>query len=377
MEKSFNIQPLPPMVDLETKAVLKKLAGAHRYLAELKGVSATIPNENILINTLAVQEAKDSSAVENIITTHDELYKSLLFENLFTNAAAKEVRLYADALKDGFQQVRAHKMILKRHVLDIQQILEQNDAGYRKLPGTALINDATGETVYTPPQRYDTISGLMDNLIDFMNDESISDLDPLIKMALIHFQFETIHPFYDGNGRTGRILNILYLVSKGLLNLPVLYLSRFIIRRKGDYYRLLQAVRDEGNWEEWVLYMLEGIEQTSRETIETITQIRIIMQDYKHRIRESMRRVYSQDLLNNLFKHPYTKIEFVMEELQVSRLTATKYLNKLVEAGFLRRQKIGKSNFYINEPLFQLLKGNTDRQAIDNIVTMTNWEDGD
>ena len=352
----YTIKPLPPETDLETKAILKRLTSAHRYLAELKGKSATIPNENILINTLALQEAKDSSAIENIITTHDELYKSLLFENLFNNASAKEVSRYADALKHGFSIVRKQKIITQNDILTLQAILEQNDAGYRRLPGTTLLNEATGQTVYTPPQDYNTIAKLMDNLVAFVNDDILSEVDSLVKMALLHFQFESIHPFYDGNGRTGRILNILYLVQQELLDLPILYLSRFIIQRKGDYYRLLQEVRMNGKWEEWILYMLEGIEQISKETIWVIGSMRELMQDYKHRIRKQLPKIYSQDLLNNLFNHPYTKIEFVMEELDVTRITATRYLNLLVDFGFLKKQKKGVSNFYINEPLYQLFK---------------------
>ncbi len=367
----YTIKPLPPKIDLETKPILKQLAAAHRYLAELKGKSSTIPNENILINTLALQEAKDSSAIENIITTHDELYKTLLFENLFSNATAKEVSRYVDALKEGFQLVRKQKLITQKTVLIIQEILEQNDAGFRRLPGTVLVNETSGKTVYTPPQDFDTISKLMNNLVDFINDERISELDPLIKMALLHFQFETIHPFYDGNGRTGRILNILYLVKQDLLDIPILYLSRFIIQRKGDYYRLLQEVREKENWEEWVLYILEGIEQTAKETIEIIVSIRDLMQNYKQRIRKELPNIYSQDLLNNLFKHPYTKIEFVMDELQVSRKTAARYLNILVVNGFMQKQKIWKTNFYVNEPLYRLFKETKwSRQKSELIVTV-------
>ncbi len=372
----YSIKLLPPNTELETKPILKRLASAHRYLAELKGKAATIPNENILINTLALQEAKDSSAIENIITTHDELYKALLFGNLFSNASAKEVSRYAEALKQGFNLVRAKKIISTNHILTIQNILEQNDAGFRKVPGTALINESTGKTVYTPPQDYDTIVRLMDNLVNFINDDELSPVDPLIKMALLHFQFETIHPFYDGNGRTGRILNILYLVQQELLDLPILYLSRFIISRKGDYYRMLQEVRDKENWEEWILYMLEGVEQTAKQTIHIIEEIRVLMQDYKHRIRKDHKKIYSQDLLNNLFKHPYTKIEFVMEELAVTRITATRYLNLLVVSGFLKKQKIGVSNFYINEPLFKLFKDSKTINQITEPIKTVNPDNG-
>jgi cell filamentation protein, protein adenylyltransferase len=353
----YSIKPLPPKVDLETKAILKKVASANRYLAELKGMSETIPNETILINTLALQEAKDSSAIENIITTHDEMYKAQLFEEMFVSASAKEVSRYADALIQGFGLVRKNKLLTENFILEIQKILEQNDAGYRRLPGTSLINEKTGVTIYTPPQDYDTIVSLMTNLIKYINDDKMQDIDPLVKMAVIHFQFESIHPFYDGNGRSGRIINILYLVLNELLNIPILYLSRYIIQYKGDYYRLLQQVRETGRWEDWILYILTGIEQTSKETIDLIVKIRKLMQEYKQGIRTQMPKVYSQDLLNNLFRHPYTKIEFVMKDLQVSRLTARRYLELLVSHRFLNKEKIGRSNFYINAPLFSLFIG--------------------
>lgn len=366
------LHPLPPPQDLETKAVLRQLTLAHRFLGELKGKVSTIPNESILINTLVLQEAKDSSAIENIITTHDELYKSLLFEHLFLNAAVKEVSRYAEALKTGFSQVKVQKLITNQTILTIQKILEQNDAGYRRLPGTKLINEATREIVYAPPQDHDTIIALMDNLIAFMNDESISELDPLIKMALVHHQFETIHPFYDGNGRTGRILNILYLVQQGLLDIPILYLSRFIIRRKADYYHYLQQVRETSNWEPWLLYILQGVQETAIETIEIIEQIRSLMQQYKQRLKQELGRIYSQDLLNNLFKHPYTKIEFLQKELEISRVTASRYLDLLVRHEFLYKEKIGKSNFYINLPLFKLLReGRSGHQVAQPILTHT------
>lgn len=354
---NFEVGLLPPKNLEESKAILKKLNSAHRYLAELKGVAATIPNQSILINTLALQEAKDSSAIENIITTHDELYKAQLFDELFKTASAKEVSNYAEALKHGFTLVQKQKILTVNHILEIQKILERNDAGFRKVPGTALVNQSTGETVYTPPQDHDTIVKLMNNLIEYMNNPQIHDVDPLVKMAVIHYQFETIHPFYDGNGRTGRIINILYLVLESLLAIPVLYLSRYIIRKKADYYRLLQHVRDTGQWEEWLLYMLDAVEETSRETIALIESMRDIMMDYKHRIREEYPRMYSQDLINNLFRHPYTKIEFLMNDLRVSRLTAVKYLDTLAESGFLKKEKIWRSNYYINMPLFSLFTG--------------------
>jgi len=354
---SFEVKPLPPGNLVESTAVLKKLAVAHRYLAELKGVATTIPNQEILINTLALQEAKDSSAVENIITTHDELYKARLFAEAFQSAAAKEVESYVEALKHGFVLVKKNHLLTANHILAIQKRLEKNDAGFRKLSGTALVNDLTGETVYTPPQDHETIVRLMDNLVDYINRGELHDADPLVKMAVIHYQFESIHPFYDGNGRTGRIINLLYLVLDGLLSTPILYLSRYIIANKGEYYRLLQNVRDTGEWEPWILYILDAVEQTSQETIALVEGIKNLMMDYKHRIRAEYPKMYSQDLINNLFRHPYTKIEFLMTDLNVSRLTASKYLDALAHDGFLVKEKIWRSNYYVNQPLFDLLKG--------------------
>jgi Fic family protein len=354
MMENHKIPELPLAGDLETKAMLKQAAAAHRRLAELKGVARTIPNETILISTLTLQEAKDSSAIENIITTHDELFRAELFIDQLTSPSAKEVQNYAYALRRGFELVRRDKILSDRHITEIQEGLEQNRAGYRKLPGTALKNVDTGETVYTPPQDYESINQLMKNLSNFINDDSLSDIDPLIKLAIIHHQFESIHPFYDGNGRTGRIINILYLVIKDLLDLPVLYLSRFIIQNKADYYRLLQAVRDANDWESWIIFMLRGVEETAVETIFLIEQIRQMMATYKQGLRRDLPKLYSQDLLNNLFRHPYTKIEFVEQELGVTRKTASQYLKQLVEKGYLKLLKIGRSNFYLNEPLFQL-----------------------
>lgn len=355
MHNNLPKLPLADIANWETRNVLKKAAEAHRYLAELKGVAASIPNEAILINTLALQEAKDSSEVENIVTTHDELYKANLFEEALTNPATKEVQDYAFALKQAFVTVRKTGLIRLDDILAVQQRLEHNQAGLRRLPGTALKNAHTGEVVYTPPQHANEISQLMANLVQYINDDSLCDADPLVKMALIHHQFESIHPFYDGNGRTGRIINILYLVAKGLLNLPVLYLSRFIIMHKADYYTQLQQVRETGNWEPWLLYMLDGITVTAQDTISLITNIKALMQDVKHRLREQLPKIYRQELVNNLFSNPYTKIEFLVEELGVSRITATKYLELLVEHGFLQKQKIGRGNYYINQPLCELL----------------------
>jgi len=348
------LKKLPIENDIETKKVLKKLTSAHRALAELKGVVSTIPNENILINTLGLQEAKDSSAIENIITTHDDIYKADLNLEGFKSLNAKEVQNYSSALKKGFSLISKKKILTNNDIIGIQSELEKNRAGFRKLPGTALKNVMTGETVYTPPQEYSEIVDLMTNLEQFINDDTMSDFDPLVKMAIIHYQFESIHPFYDGNGRTGRIINVLYLVIKNLLNLPILYLSRYIILNKGNYYKLLQEIRETDNWENWLLFILDAIEQISKETIELIGKIRNLIFEYKNILRDNYK-FYSQDLLNNLFKHPYTKIEFIERDLGVSRITAAKYLNELVKDGLLRKEKLGTGNYYINERLMSLL----------------------
>lgn len=352
---NYVIPQLPLSIELETKPILKKLAKAHQALAELKGVTGIIPNQSILINTLSLQEAKDSSAIENIITTHDELYKSDISIKQFTTSQAKEVYSYATALRNGYEKVKKSGLLVNNNILEIQQTLEENSAGFRKLPGTVLKNDQTGEIVYSPPQEAKQIYALMNNLEQFINDNTLSDLDTLTKMAVIHHQFESIHPFYDGNGRTGRIINILYLVKNQLLDTPVLYLSGYINQTKSEYYRLLQGVRDKQDWEKWVLYMLEGIEQTSYQTTCLIQEIKSLMQSHKHKMREELSKIYSQDLLNNLFRHPYTKIEFLMQELQITRITAAKYLDELVRIGLLSKQKKGKENYYMNKALFNLL----------------------
>lgn len=356
-----ELPPSVPLEQIETRRVLKKLTTTRAALAELKGVVATIPNEQILIDTLALQEAKDSSEIENIVTTHDELYRSDYNEQQFSTAEAKEVYAYAEGLKTGFRAIREKSLITLNLVLDIQAIIEGNKAGVRKQPGTVLKNDRTGEVIYVPPQEYDTIMKMLSNLEQFINDSDHYEVDPLIKMALIHHQFESIHPFYDGNGRTGRIVNLLYLIKEDLLNLPVLYISRYIIENRAEYYRLLQETRNTGNWEPWVLYMLDAIEETANETVRTVKAIKELMQKYKQQIRSAEPRMYSQDLINNLFRHPYTKIVQVAKDLQVNRLTATKYLERLCEMGMLEKKKKWRSNYYINRPLLHLLAGHKEQ----------------
>ena len=335
----------------ESTAVLKALILAHRYLAELKGVAKSIPNEALLLSTLTLQEAQDSSEIENIITTQDALYQYQLNTNSH-DIASKEVSHYADALAIGFRLVQTTGLLTINNILEIQAEVEQNTAGFRKILDTVLKNEQSGEVVYEPPAP-DRIPVLMANLEQLINGD-IQQLDPLIKMALIHHQFESIHPFYDGNGRTGRIINVLYLCKEGLLDIPTLYLSRYINHTKTDYYQLLQQVRDTGEWEGWLLYIIKGVELTAQHAVILIESIKDLLQNQKQEIRLN-NKFYSQDLMNSLFKHPYTKVQFLENDLNVSRATAARYLDKLSEEGILVKRKKGRENYYINSKLVELL----------------------
>jgi Fic family protein len=343
----------PQTINTDTTAILKALIPAHRQLAELKGVVKSIPNENILLSTLTLQEAKDSSEIENIITTQDALYKHTLQTNL-SNLATKEVANYSAGLRIGYDAVKKTGLLTLNTLLEIQATLENNQAGFRKVTGTVLKNEQTGEIVYTPPEPQN-IPPLMDNLEQLINqDQQNGDIDPLVQMAIIHHQFETIHPFYDGNGRTGRIINILYLIKVGLLDSPVLYLSRYINHSKAEYYQLLQETRDTKNWENWIIYLLKGIEQTAAHTIRLIEEIKQLLQKQKHEIRNNFK-FYSQDLINNIFHHPYTKVAFLERDMRVSRATATRYLDALAKHGILEKHKLGRENYYLNKELVDLL----------------------
>ena len=359
-EEKYSIPSLPLPYDLETKEVLKQLNRANRKLAELKGVAQTIPNERILISSLTLQEAKDSSEVENIVTTQDDLYRAGLDpSHQFINAATKEVLFYREAINEGFRMVRNKDILTLNDIKHVQEILEQNTAGFRTTPGTQLKRENDGAVIYTPPQDGMAIIRYMSNLEQFINDDHLSQLDPLIKMAIIHHQFESIHPFYDGNGRTGRIINILYLVITGLLDLPILYLSRYITHNKGEYYRLIQAIRDKNTdnaaeWEAWILFMLKGVEVTAEDTISLVKNIGRLMAEYKNVIRPDFGSKYNHELLNGLFYHPYTKIDHVVANMQVSRQTASKYLDRIVALGLLKKEKMGKENYYINTRLMNL-----------------------
>ena len=360
MANKYIIPTLPLPYDLETVAVLKQLNKANKKLAELKGIARTIPNENILISMLALQEARDSSAVENIVTTQDDLYQAGVSDNIrIINPATKEVLRYREAIFEGFEMVRKNKILSNNVIKKVQEKVKQNNAGFLVSPSKALVNQSDGRVIYTPPQDIDEVNEKMSNLEAFINNQELSSLDPLIKMAIIHHQFESIHPFGDGNGRTGRIVNILYLVITDLLDLPILYLSRYITHHKGEYYHLIQAIRDKNTdnakeWVDWILFILKGVEETAGNTIELVKGISHLMAEYKNVLRPIFDKAYKHELINNLFFHPYTKIEYMQHDMMVQRKTAAKYLDRIVETGLLEKVKKGRENYYINVKLCNL-----------------------
>lgn len=346
------LEKLPLKMDLETKEVLKQLSKTSRALAELKGIANTMPNQNILINAIMINEAKSSSSIENIVATHDEIYKAMVKTNDST-PAAKEVVDYRSAIWEGYNLIKEYGFLNINIIIKIQEKLEHNNAGIRRVPGTVIKNNVTGEIVYTPPQSKEEIMDYLQNLENYINQDS--DIDPLIKLAIIHYQFESIHPFYDGNGRTGRIINILYLVLKDMLDTPILYLSKYIINNKKEYYNLFQSTRNTNNFESWIIYILKGIEQTAGETINIINKIRDEMYLMKQELR-SKTKIYSKELLEALFYEFYTKIPYIAKILNVSEKTAQKYLDMLVDLNFLTSEKVGRERIYKNERLFQIIK---------------------
>lgn len=348
---TYKIPSLPLENFVESPKIFKKAILAARVIAELKGIAQTIPNQSILINTLSLQESKDSSEIENIVTTHDELFKFDKNTKSFS-PATKEVYRYNDALFYGFKKIQK-EAISNNLLIEISRIVTGRDSGFRNVPGTSL-KDGQDNVVYVPPQNLKDIILQMKNLERFINKKELSNIDPLIKMAIIHHQFESIHPFFDGNGRTGRILNVLYLISEGILDIPILYLSRYITTNKAEYYSLLQRVRDDDAWEEWILFMLTALESTAKQTISTIESMKLLMSEYKKVIKEKEPRIYSHELMNTIFSHPYTKIEFLVDNIGVSRLTASKYLRKLVDIGLLKLVKHKNTNYYINVKLVNL-----------------------
>ncbi|MCF6171267.1 MAG: Fic family protein [Bacteroidales bacterium] len=340
---------------VETIAVLRQTNRAATALAELKGVAGTIPNQSILINAIVLQEARGSSEIENIVTTQDELYKALTVNKLTVTPATKEVINYRTALFHGFNLLENQGFIRVNDIVGIQQELIDNTAGIRSTPGTVLKNDKTGEVVYTPPQDKQEILDLLSNFIHHFN-QNEPDLSPLISLAILHYQFESIHPFYDGNGRTARILNILYLILNKLIDTPILYLSDYIIKHKADYYRLLNQTNRTGDWEEWIIFMLKAVEITSLQTIEKINKIRQLLEQTIVKVRLHSPKIYKKELVELLFELPYSKIEFVVNHLKVERKAASRYLKEMERTGVLESQKVGREIVYINKELVEILK---------------------
>ncbi len=354
-DKPFNsLPPLPPRSAFETNTVLKKAITANRSLAELKGVGLTIPNQAMLVDSLILQEAKASSEIENIITTNDALFRAFTASTSKIDPATKEVLRYREALWEGYNALKKRPVMSTNLFIRIVQTIKQNQAGIRNTPGTKVVNSSTGKVLYTPPEGEKLIRDKLKNLEDFIHAED--DIDPLVKMALIHYQFEAIHPFPDGNGRTGRIINILFLVFKDLLDLPVLYLSKAIIERKSEYYRLLRGVTEKGQWERWIIFMLEAVEETAGFTRERILAIRDLMEETMEKARKELpRRVYSKELIELLFRQPYTKVQFLVSSGIAKRQTAAEYLKELEKIRVLQSLRIGKEKLYLNVKLYELL----------------------
>lgn len=352
--RPFNDLPLlPPKTELETKRVLKATIGARTALAELKGAGGLIPNQRVLVDAIALQEAKSSSEIENIVTTNDELYRAFADEGRNADPQTKEVLGYHAALWSGYQGIRSGEWQLTTRFFEhLVATIRGIDTGVRRVPGTKLGTPA-GKVIYTPPEGETRLRDLLANLEKFIYAED--DLDPLVKLAVMHYQFEAIHPFTDGNGRTGRILNILFLIERQLLDVPVLYLSRFILQEKRAYYEGLRGITEQGAWEPWLLYMLRGIETTAQTTRERIEAIRRLLDEWIDRARREIPKVYSKDLLEAVFRLPYSKVQF-LEELDIgSRNTAAKYLRALVDLGLLTPIRRGRDIYYLNEPLQRVL----------------------
>jgi Fic family protein len=352
----YNSLPdLPPNVNLETSEIFKATIRANKLIAELKGFCQTLPYPELLFNTIVLQESKESSAIENIVTTQDELYKATLMGDMVKNQAAKEVLQYREAMYWGLNQLKQKPIITTNLLVGIMQKLRWSNENVRKNPGTKLSNPATGSVVYTPPEGESVIREKLKSLEIFINDDSVSDIDPLVKMALIHYQFEAIHPFSDGNGRTGRILNILYLLQKDLISLPILYLSKYIIENKSDYYRLLREITEKENWTEWVLYVVNGVAETAEQTLLKIKAILDLKSKYENEIKAELGNSYSRELVDLLFSYPYIKIGVLEEKGIAKRQTASAYLKKIENLQLLSSFKIGRDNYYINNNLIKIL----------------------
>lgn len=348
-----NLPLLPPKIDLETKEILKAAISANKALAELKGVANTIPNQSILISTLPLQEARSSSEIENVITTNDKLYEAMASSANNFDPQTKEVLRYREALWEGYKELQTRKLLTTNLYIRIYQKIKETNAGIRVTPGTKISN-SKGEIVYTPPEGEEVIRNKLRNLEEFIHTED--ELDDLIKLALIHYQFEAIHPFTDGNGRTGRIINVLYLILKGQLDLPILYLSKYIIENKNEYYKRLRNVTEKNEWQPWVLYILDAIKETAEFTSAKIVQIKNLFDRTTEEAKKKLpSRVYSKELIELIFEEPYSKTEFVVNAGIAKRQTAAEYLKELEKVGLLKSKKVGREVLYLNHNLQQIL----------------------
>jgi Fic family protein len=349
-----DLPPLPPEADIETPAVLKAAIGANRALAELKGKSETLPNPEILVNSILLQEAKSSSEIENIVTTNDKLFTALSAEDSSADPQTKEVLRYRQALRRGARHLADGEPFSTDLFIELMQTIKETDRGIRSGSGTVIANPKTRKIIYWPPEGEELIRNLLVNLEHYLLADD--GVDPLIKMAVAHYQFEAIHPFEDGNGRTGRLINILYLMDKGLLQQPVLYLSDAIIRQKQAYYKLLRGVTENAEWEPWILFMLQAVESTSRNTMKRITQILTLLDETIERARKQLPdRVYSKELVELLFEQPYCKVKHLVDRGIAKRQTAADYLRELEQAGILKSKQVGRENLFLNVGLYELL----------------------
>jgi len=350
----YNDLPLlPPKTEIETKNILRKTISAGRALAQLNGILLNLPNPTLFLDTIYLQEAKASSEVENIITTNDELYKYWVADKKIENSATKEVLSYKEALWLGLEELKARPFITTNLCIKIVQCIKQNDASIRNTPGTTLSNVQV-KVVYTPPSGEKVIREKLSNLEKFINENET--IDPLIKMAILHYQFEAIHPFSDGNGRTGRILLLLYLKLSGLLDIPAIYLSEYIINNKNEYYRCLREVTENNNWEAYILYMLDMIEETSNKGLNRLNKITAAMEQTAKEIKSKLPKIYSKDLIEILFRLPYTKRQHLIDENIGNLKTVGNYLIALEEHGFLTSEKVGKEKLYLNKRLLEILE---------------------
>lgn len=348
-----NLPELPPKTELETNTVLKKCIAARSALAELKGVGDTIPNQTLLIRSIGLQEAQSSSEIENIVTTTDDIYQALADSIDKVSPPTKEVLRYQEALYSGFQTLQKKPIIGTTLFCQIASQIKLRDMNVRALPGTR-IEGSNKKVFYTPPEGESVIRQKLKNLEDYIHNDS--QVDPLIKLAVIHYQFEAIHPFTDGNGRTGRIINVLYLVQQDLIKLPILYLSKYLIENKNKYYAGLRSVSEKHDWSQWILFMLDAIEKTAIETKLKIISIKELMDKTQQDVQDKLPKIYSKDLVELLFEQPYCKRSILEARKIGSRNTASTYLQALEDIGVLTSIRIGRDRYFVNRKLLNLLK---------------------